>query len=123
MSLTMVGQLPGHVAAADYTAKQYYLVYVSAAGVVTLSGAGAVNAGVLLNKPDTGEAADVFMLGYGEVLLGGTVAAGKPFKSDANGKAVLADTDKDHTSGYTITGGVSGDVVKALIVPGSLAHA
>lgn len=123
MLSTMVGQLPGHVAAADYTAKQYYLVYVSAANVVTLGGAGAVCAGVLINKPDSGIAADVFGLGEGEVILGGTVAANDPLKCDAAGKAVKADTDKDHTIGYTRVAGVAGDIVKALIVPGSLAHA
>lgn len=123
MSLTMSGQLPGHSAVADYRLKQYYLVYISAAGVVTLGGAGAVCAGVLINKPNIGMPADVFGLGEGEVILGGTVAANDPLKCDGNAKAIKADTDKDHTIGYARVAGVAGDIVKALIVPGSLAHA
>lgn len=120
MSLQMRGQLPGYAAAADYTEKQFYLVYISAANTVTLCGAGGIAAGVLINAPDSGEPADVCRLGPAKVKLSGTVAANDPLKSAAGGTAVKADTDKDHIIGWADVAGVTGDIIDILLAPGSL---
>lgn len=44
--------------------------------------------------------------------IAGTIAAGDPIKSDADGKGVKADTDKDHVGAIAKHGGVSGDIIK-----------
>ena len=125
-SSSMVGQLPfGVTAAADLSAKQYYLVKLAAASTVNLTGAGDVAAGVLINKPASGEAASVFALGFGQVICDGNAAAisrHDPLKSDANGKAVKADTADDHVIGWSFeASSANGDVIWAFIIPGSLA--
>lgn len=61
-----------------------------------------------------GENVNVFGDGDDECLLelAGTVAAGQPIKSDADGKGVLADTDKDHVGAVAKVSGVAGDLIK-----------
>lgn len=44
--------------------------------------------------------------------LGGTVAHGDPIKSDADGKGVKADTDKDHVGAIALSDGTSGKLIK-----------
>jgi len=118
-----VGQVGGVVAAADLTTKRYFLVKRTSTTEVNLCGAGEVAMGVLCNKPDIGEPADVQSIAYGRVEAGGTFAAGKPLKSDANGKAVIAATAHDHTVGYSDSAGSAGSKAKLFILPGSLSHA
>ena len=118
-----VGQVGGVVAAADLTTKRYFLVKRTSTTEVNLCGAGEVALGVLINKPDTGEPADVQCIAYGRVEAGGTFAIGDPLKSDANGKAVVAATVHDHTIGYADQAGSSGNKAKLFILPGSLSHA
>lgn len=124
---TMVGQIGGVRAAADLRTKQFYLVKRTGPTEVNICGAGEVALGVLVNKPNTGEPADVFALGYATVISDGNAAAiavGDPIKSDAAGKAVKSATDKDHTVGYSDQASTTdGAEMKALIVPGSLSHA
>jgi len=123
----MTGQIGGVKAAADLTAKQFYLVKRTSATEVNICGAGEVALGVLVNKPNTGEAADVFAFGYAQVVSDGNAAAiaiGDPLKSDAAGKAVKAATNHDHIVGWSDEVSTTATYkMKALIVPGSLSHA
>jgi hypothetical protein len=115
-----VGQVGGVVAAADLSAKRYYFVKRTSTTEVNLCGAGEIAMGVLCNKPELGDVADVQCIAYGRVEAGGTFAIGDPLKSDAAGKAVKADTDKDHICGWADSAGSSGAKAKLFIVPGSL---
>jgi len=121
MSLSPVGQMPGYVAASDLSDKQFRLVKISAAGEVDLCGAGEVAAGVLINDPDEGEAADVMRLGTCPVHADGNsdnIAINDPLKSAADGIAVLADTDKDHVIGWSnVALSVDGKNIEAFITP------
>jgi len=124
---TMTGQIGGLRAAADLRTKQFYLVKRVSPTTINLCGAGEVALGVLVNKPNVGEAADVFAFGYATVISDGNaaaIAAGDPIKSDANGKAVKSAANRDHTVGYSDQASTTdGAQMKALIVPGSLSHA
>lgn len=84
-----VGQL---LAAADLTAKQHYFVAVNTDGKIAVAGDGVAALGVLQNKPDSGEVADVGTLGVTQVVAGGVVTAGDKVASDASGKAATATT-------------------------------
>lgn len=83
--------LKGLTASADNTGKQYYCMKFSAANTVTVTAAIADAMGVLQNKPDSGEPADVlFGDGEGLVLASAVIAAGAQLQSTAAGKAVTA---------------------------------
>lgn len=118
-----VGQVAGVVAAADLRTKRYFLVKRTSTTEVNLCGAGEVAMGVLCNKPNIGEVADVQCIAYGRVEAGGTFAIADPLKCDANGKAIKAATAHDHTIGYADSAGAADSKAKLFILPGSLSHA
>jgi len=74
----------------------------------------------------SGGPCDVVHTGIAPTLLGGTVAAGDPITSDANGagvKAAPAAVATDRILGYVIIAGVSGDIAPVLLALGSLSNA
>jgi hypothetical protein len=71
----------------------------------------------------TGGMVDVVRAGLASVRLGGTVAAGDPLTSDANGKAVKALAAAGATRrivGFADQPGVADDIIDAWIAPGLL---
>jgi hypothetical protein len=85
--------VPGLKAAADYTAvgNQYKFVYLSAINVVTLCTAVTQHAiGVLQNRPDTGETADVCCLGFTKVQGDADLAVGDFVGPSTDGQAQVA---------------------------------
>ena len=86
-----VSTLPAVTAAADLSAQQFRFVKVTAAEQVNLAGAGEAVAGVLQNKPTSGQAASVWGTGSTtKVVCGAAVTAGADVTPDANGDAVTA---------------------------------
>lgn len=77
-------------AAADLSAKQYFAVKVDSNGKAALAGAGEFTAGILQNKPASGQAADVAWGGISKAIAGGNITAGATVAADANGKLVDA---------------------------------
>lgn len=65
---------------------------------------------------------DVQESGIAQVTLGGTVAAGDPLTSDANGHAVVAAAG-DHIVGYAEEAGVITQRIPARIIPSQLSVA
>lgn len=65
-----------------------------------------------------GQMQDVHVLGFTEVRLGGTVAAGDRLTSDANGKAVKVAAATDHSIGFAQAPGVADDIIPITAVPG-----
>ena len=55
-----------------------------------------------------------------EVEAGGTLAAGDPLTSDANGKAVKATTGGDRLIGFALTSESAGDLITYIHAPGTL---
>lgn len=71
-----------------------------------------------------GGLADTVQLGWADVQLGGTVAAGDLLTSDAQGRAVKAlpvSGSQIRTIGEVQDAGVSGDIVPVLVFPGVIA--
>ena len=104
-------------AAADLSAKQYYLVKMSAADKVNLAGANAKVIGVLQNKPKSGEAAVVRVCGTSKVISHDTgIAVGDYLTSDANGKAEEVNADKEFCCGMALQAcAADNDIIEALI--------
>lgn len=72
---------------------------------------------------NAGGMADVVRGGLASVRLGGTVAAGDPLTSDANGKAVKCTAAPGETrcfAGFADQPGVEDDIIDYLVAPGLL---
>ena len=63
---------------------------------------------------------DVCMGGLPEVEAGGTLAAGDPLTSDAEGKAVKATAAGNRIIGFAMTGASAGDIIPYQFAPGTL---
>lgn len=106
-------------AAADLSAKQFYLLKVAANGTVNLqTSAGGAILGVLQNKPESGQAADVSVSGVSKVLAGGTLAAGDPVQAHTDGTAIKALTG-DVSCGTVLFGAASGEYATILLSAGT----
>ena len=115
-------------AAADLSAKQHYLVKISAADTVALcADPGDKAIGVLLNKPAAaGRAAQVQLRGVAKVVTDGTagagIAAGDAVGTDGDGKAIVKSTDKDRIIGHALEASTAdGAIISVLLEPGYLA--
>lgn len=79
-----------------------------------------------LGATAAGQTVEVLQGGWGEVQLGGTVAAGDPLTSDANGKAVkatVAAATVKSVIGIAQKAGVANDIVPYLAAPSVIAAA
>lgn len=95
------------VAGEDLSAKQFYLVKVSA-GAAVVAGAGQSCLGVLQNAPANGAIAIVRVFGRSRAIAGATLATtGVPVASDASGKLKAASAAVVNTS----DGGAASDPV------------
>jgi len=123
MSSQNLGSRATFKSAADYSAKQFYIVKLTAADTVTLASAATdVILGTITNKPAaaTGASTTVQLRGSGEigqVILGGTVSAvNARLTADSNGKAVVTTTTGNQVFGLALETGVAGDVVRYLSI-------
>jgi hypothetical protein len=116
MSSQTIGHNRTFKAAADYSAKQFYIVYLSAEGIVTLATAATQYLmGTLENKPKLGENAVVAMRHGGataKVICGAGVTAGHFLTSDGNGKAISTTTPGDEVIGRALMDGSANDIIE-----------
>lgn len=107
------------VAGEDLSAKQYYGVKMTNDGTVDLIDADTdIPLGVLLNDPESGEEAQICVVGRCPVVLSGTLVPGEPiyFHTDGTAKKWTPGTDiTKYCAGYITKGGVSGEIAEALI--------
>ncbi len=102
-------------AGADLSSSQYKFVSIDSNGQVVVTGAGAQADGVNQNKPDAaGKVSTVTIAGVSKVECGGTVTAGFPVASDADGEAVDAATG-DNISGVALEAGEDGQLISVLL--------
>ena len=106
-------------AAADLSAKQYYLLKVAGDGTVNLqTSAGGSVLGILQNDPESGQVADVGVVGVSKVLAGGTLAADDPIQAHTDGTAIKALTG-DVSCGTVLIGCASGSYATVFINGGT----
>jgi hypothetical protein len=107
-------------AGANLTTHQYKFVTVNDAGKVVLSGNNATAYGILLNAPNTDEAATVAVPGSGilKVKCGANVTRGGTVGSDANGAAKNTAT-ASAVLGIALETGANGRVISILFQPRS----
>lgn len=102
------------IAGADLRTHQFKFVSVNSSGQVALTADDARAQGVLLNAPNTGEAAEVAIDGIVKVECGGVVTRGGRVASGANGAAKNADTGSSDL-GTALETGASGRVISILL--------
>lgn len=110
MTTENFGMFQSYKAAADYTAKQYYLMYLSADHTVTISGEAGAVCGILYNKPNTNEYGEVLTANgvHAKVIAGAAVSVGNLLESDSSGRAVAftydgAGTTETYMVGRAVT--------------------
>lgn len=114
--MTLVAQ-----AGADLRQKQWHLMRLSSAGICNqashAAGAAATLVGVLMNKPNSGQAATIAYLGEAKVVAGGAVSANVWVTTNGSGRITAAGSG-DNAVGFTMeASSQDGDVIRALIWP------
>jgi len=118
----MASQVPvltiSATAGADLSAKQFYLVKMSADDTVILCAAATdVPVGVLQNKPASGQIAEILTFGKSKIVSSASIAAGKLIGTSSAGKADAKIPGTDTTE-YVV-----GHVTKAASADGVLLEA
>ena len=107
------------IANIDMSSDQYKIVKLhTVAGQVVLAGAGE-GVGVLQNKPEAGQKAQVRIFGLTRVVLDGSgtaISPGDKIKSDASGIGVRSTTANDLPLGTFLGKGTTGNVSTAGII-------
>lgn len=110
------------LANADLRTSQFLCVkMVNASGkaeVALSSTSGGKITGILQNKPNTGEPADVQVVGVSKAVAGAAITAGVNVMSDAAGKVILAATAGSTMVGIALSSaGALNEIIDVLLLP------
>lgn len=100
---------------ADYSSNQYYAMKVNSSGLATICGAGDNALGILQDKPESGEVANVMVLGESKAMYGATVTAGANLMTDGSGRLIPA-TGTNPVIAVAKEGGVVGEIHTVYLV-------
>lgn len=110
-------------AAADLSTKQFYAVAITGSRAVNLASTGGENVyGILQNKPSTGEAADIGIMGVSKAVAGAVVTAGNFLMTDTAGRLVPATGTSARVAQAIESAAATSTVFTVAIVPGSLSR-
>lgn len=104
------------LAGADLRTHQFKFVSIDSGGEVVLTANDAHADGVLMNAPNTGEAAEVTILGITKVECGAAVTGGGDVGSGANGEAKTAGS-ASAVLGTALETGADGRIISILFHP------
>lgn len=98
-------RIPGLVAGADLSAKQYLLVRLASTAKTVLVAGAATGAliGVLQNDPKSGEAASVVCAGLTKSIAGGAISPGDLVTANSTGQCVATTTANNKVVGKAVT--------------------
>lgn len=106
------------VAAADLRALQFTCVKVDSAGKIAAAGTlGEKILGIVQNKPNTGEVAQVGILGVSKAVCGGTVAAGALLMTTTGGVVITAATTGSTIIGWALEAGAITEIITIVLNP------
>ena len=106
--------------AATLLNKQFYLVYISAKGVVTIASAATHKViGAITNAPQSGAGQNVAVaLPFGDrtfkVIAGGSISIGDKLTADSAGKAVATTSNGNYVFGVALQDADSGDIFEVM---------
>lgn len=106
-------------AAADLSAKQFYCVKLTTTGrAVNLASTGGEQVyGVLQNKPTSGQAADVGILGISKAIAGNTVTAADQLMTDTSGRLITATSTNHRVAVALEAATATGQIITVAILP------
>lgn len=105
-------------AAADLSSSQFLAVKITAARQVNLANTGGEGIyGILQNKPTSGQAADVGILGVSKAVAGASFSAGAELMTDTSGRLITATSTNRRVAMAIEAAGAAGDVVTVALVP------
>lgn len=98
-------RIPGLVAGADLSAKQYHLVRLATTAKTVLVAGAATGPiiGVLQNDPLSGEAASVVCAGMTKSIAGGAISPGDLLTANSTGQCVATTTANNKVAGKALT--------------------
>lgn len=110
-------------AAADLSAKQFFIMKPSAADTIAIAAAATdLSIGVLQDKPKSGEAGRVRVLGISKVVSDGSgtaIAVGDRVGPNSSGKAVKKATADYNCIGIALDASTAdGTIIRVLLIPG-----
>lgn len=127
MSVEYKGQSITMVAAADFSAKQYYIVKVDSSGYAALATAQTDQPiGILQSTAASGGAVEVMISGVSKCIGGAALSIGDQIGSDANGKGTATTlaaggTVYNYVIGRVLTASAAASgLAEVLIYPGGL---
>jgi len=112
-------RIPGLLAGADLSAKQYHLVRIAASTAKTALAAGAATAtiiGVLQNDPLLGEAASVVCAGMTKSVAGGAITPGALLTANSTGQCVATTAANNAVVGRALTAAANAGDLFELVV-------
>lgn len=112
--------IPGLLAGADLSAKQYFAVkFASTAGEVVVSAAGTdSHAGILQNDPADGEVAAVAFVGLAFGSAEGAITVGDHVTSNSTGQLQTTTTGNDHILGVAVEAATTiNDIIAIALAP------
>jgi hypothetical protein len=108
------------IAGADLSSYQYRFVYLSSQGTVTYTGAGEAPIGILQNAPESGQLAEVMLMGISLLTMSAAVAVMAKVGSAAGGKGVTMSSDDEIYGAIAIDeASADGDQTRVLLCPGA----
>jgi len=119
MATATKGVIGTLVAGANLSATEYRFVLASTAtnGECLVAGAGGLAVGIRDNAPASGSHCSIVYTGITKLTIGsGGCTAGMLLKSDADGKGVEADTDKDIVGAIAMESASENEVASVLKV-------
>jgi len=108
-------------AAADLSSNQYYFVKENGSNQFAICGANDKPAGVLQNKPASGELATVRIQGVSKLIINEAVSFGKYLTPTSSGKAEVCDaTGEDYGAMALGTWSAQNDLADVLVIHGEV---
>lgn len=118
MTIENPNQILSYEAAADLSSNRWYAVKLDSDGkVAAIESTADIPFGILRNKPETGEAAEISPIGSGGVcrmILGATLDEGALCSTSAVGSAAAA-ASGSYTIGTVIKGGASSEIGSVML--------
>lgn len=109
-----------YLAGADLSSKQYTFVKLSNDTTVVSAGAGEAALGILQNNPESGDTANVMIMGYSLLVMSEAVAVMAKVASTAAGEgAAVTGDDLIYNAMCVEASTADNDEVKVLLCPGA----
>ena len=100
----------------NLSAKQYYFIKLDANGDVVACGLNEVSIGILQNKPESGKAARIRMLGTGKLVMNEACDEGEALTSTAAGRGEVVDLADEYAGAIALeAAGAIDEIIEVLI--------